>query len=260
VSWSAGQYVKFEDERTRPVRDLLSAVPTQAPRRAIDLGCGPGNSTEVLAARFPEAEVSGLDSSEEMVRAARQRLPHVSFEVGDIDTWGLTQREAWNVMLANAVLQWLPDHWSTLPRLVQKLAPGGSLAVQMPDNLAEPAHVVMRQVARAGPWADKLGEALAGRTDLPSPGAYYDLLRPDCQRVDVWRTVYHHALPGIDAVVEWFKGSALGPFLKPLEEDERAAFLERYRDGIAAAYPPQSDGVVLLPFPRLFLVATRSSS
>jgi trans-aconitate 2-methyltransferase len=255
VSWSAGQYVKFEDERTRPVRDLLAAVPTRAPRRVIDLGCGPGNSTEVLAARFPEAEVHGLDSSEEMVRAARQRLPHIGFELGDIDAW--QSAEEWDVILANAVLQWLPDHWSTLPRLVDKLAPGGSLAVQMPDNLSEPAHVVMRQVARAGAWADKEAEALAGRTDLPAPAAYYDLLKPGCQRVDVWRTVYHHPLPGIDAVVEWFKGSALWPFLKPLEDDERAAFLERYRAGIAAAYPLQSDGVVLLPCPRFFVVATR---
>jgi len=237
------------------VRDLVAAIPTQAPRRAIDLGCGPGNSTEVLQARFSEAAVTGLDSSKEMVRAARKRLPEISFEVGDIDTW--QAEEDWDVILANAVLQWLPDHWSTLPRLVEKLSPGGSLAVQMPDNLSEPAHVVMREVARSGPWADKERDALAGRTDLPAPGAYYDLLKPTCHRVDVWRTVYHHPLAGIDAVVEWFKGSALWPFLKPLDEDERAAFLEQYRAGIAAQYPLQSDGVVLLPFPRLFIVATR---
>ena len=255
MSWSARQYVKFEDERTRPVRDLLAAVPTQDPRRAIDLGCGPGNSTEVLAARYPAAAITGLDSSEEMVRAARERLPGLTFEVGDIHTWD--PPEAWDVILANAVLQWLPDHRSTLPRLLAKLAPGGSLAVQMPDNLDQMYHILIREIAQAGPWAAKMGAALAGRKDLPPPAAYYSLLRPLCQRVDVWRTLYHHPLPGVDAVVEWFKGSALWPFLKPLDEHERAAFLEQYRAGIAAAYPLQSDGVVLLPFPRLFFVATR---
>jgi trans-aconitate 2-methyltransferase len=255
VSWSAQQYVKFEDERTRPVRDLLAAVPTRAPRRAIDLGCGPGNSTQVLKARFPDAAVTGLDSSEEMVRAARQRLPDISFEVGDIDAW--ESPPEWDVILSNAVLQWLPDHWSTLPRLVDKLAPGGSLAVQMPDNLDQAYHILMREISQVGPWADRLSAVRAERKDLPPPADYYNLLRPACQRVDVWRTTYHHVLPGVDAVVEWFKGAALWPFLKPLEDDERAAFLERYRAGIAAAYPLQEDGVVLLPFPRLFIVATR---
>jgi trans-aconitate 2-methyltransferase len=255
VSWSAQQYVKFEDERTRPVRDLLAAVPTQAPRCAIDLGCGPGNSTQVLKARYPDAAVTGLDSSEEMVRAARQRLPDISFEVGDIDTW--ESPADWDVILSNAVLQWLPDHWSTLTHLVDKLAPGGSLAVQMPDNLDQAYHILMREIAQVGPWAERLERVRGERKDLPSPAAYYNLLRPACQRVDVWRTTYHHVLPGVDAVVEWFKGSGLWPFLKPLDEDERAAFLERYRAGIAAAYPLQEDGVVLLPFPRLFIVGTR---
>ena len=255
MSWSASQYLRFEDERTRPVRDLLAGVPTRNPRRVIDLGCGPGNSTEVLGACFPDAAVMGLDSSEEMIRAARERLPDVAFQVADIATWD--SPGDWDVILANAVLQWLPDHWSVLPRLVDKLAPGGSLAVQMPDNLDQPSHVLMREIARAGPWAAKLGEAIAARNDLPAPAAYYSRLRPSCQRVDVWRTIYHHPLPSVDAVVEWFKGSALWPYLEPLDDKERAAFLEQYRAGIADAYPLQSGGVVLLPFPRLFIVATR---
>jgi trans-aconitate 2-methyltransferase len=255
VSWSASQYIKFEDERTRPVRDLLAAVPTVDARRAIDLGCGPGNSTEMLKTRFPRAAVSGLDSSEEMIRAARTRLPGVTFEVGEIDTWD--SPVDWEVILANAVLQWLPDHRSTLPRLAAKLAPGGSLAVQMPDNLDQPYHVLMREIAVRGAWAGKLAQARAARTDLPQPAAYYRLLRASCSRVDVWRTTYHHPLPGVDAVVEWFKGSGLGPFLAPLDEAEREAYLEEYRAGLVEVFPLQPDGVVLLPFPRLFIVATR---
>ncbi|MCC8391468.1 trans-aconitate 2-methyltransferase [Paraburkholderia sp. MMS20-SJTR3] len=254
ADWHAQQYMLFENERTRPVRDLLAAVPVDGARRAIDLGCGPGNSTEVLAARLPGAAVSGIDSSADMIAAARERLPQFSFEVIDIATW--SAREPYDVILANAVLQWVPDHERVLPALVDKLAAGGSLAVQMPDNLDEPAHRLQREVAANGPWAAKLKGV--ERTMRHRAEWYYALLKPLCARVDVWRTVYHHPLAGgADAVVEWFKGSALRPFLAALDAAERDAFLQRYRDGIAHAYPAFDDGTVLLPFPRLFIVATR---
>lgn len=162
-----------------------------------------------------------------------------------------------NVILANAVLHWVPGHAELLPRLVEALSSGGSLAVQMPDNLAEPSHVLMRQVARDGPWATRLAGAPSDRSEVAPAGWYYDLLRPRCARVDVWRTTYHHPLSGIDVVVEWFKGSGLRPFLSPLDEEERTEYLRRYREALAAAYPVRPDGSVLLPFPRLFFMATR---
>ena len=151
MTWSAKQYVKFENERTRPVRDLLAAVPGREPRVAVDIGCGPGNSTEVLAACFPGASVTGLDSSADMVEAARKRLPGLRFEVSRIETW--YDPGPYDVILANAVLQWLPDHGRLLPALAAKLAPGGSLAIQVPDTLDTPAHRLMREVAADGPWA-----------------------------------------------------------------------------------------------------------
>jgi trans-aconitate 2-methyltransferase len=255
MPWSASQYMKFEDERTRPVRDLIAAIPTAEASRAIDLGCGPGNSTEVLRARYPAASISGIDSAEDMVRAARERLPGVSFELTDIAIWQAPG--PWNVILANAVLHWVPDHAVLLPRLVEALSSGGSLAVQMPDNLAEPSHRLMRQVASDGPWATKLAGAQGERSEVASPAWYYSLLRPRCARVDVWRTTYHHPLAGLDAVVEWFKGSGLRPFLSPLDEEEQTEYLLRYRAALAGAYPTQPDGSVLLPFPRLFFVAMR---
>jgi len=255
VSWSASQYVKFEDERTRPVRDLLAAVPTRAASRAVDLGCGPGNSTELLAARYPAAETSGIDSSEDMIAAARKRLPQLRFEVADISTW--TAPAPADVILANAALQWVPDHANLLPHLVAQLAAGGSLAVQMPDNLAEPSHVLMSEVAKTGPWSEKLAAVAGERSQIGSPSWHYGLLRPLCSRVDVWRTTFHHPLPGIEGVVEWFKGSALRPFLSPLDQSEQAAFLDHYRTCLSNAYDLQPDGTVLLPFPRLFVVATR---
>jgi trans-aconitate 2-methyltransferase len=257
MSWSASQYTKFEDERTRPVRDLVTAIPTVEVSRAIDLGCGPGNSTEALIARYPGASVSGIDSAQDMVRAARERLPNVAIEQAEIATW--KPDGPYDLILANAVLQWVPAHETLLPRLVDALSSGGSLAVQMPDNLAEPSHVLMRRVASDGPWSEKLSGAHGERSRVESPEWYYALLRPLCSRVDVWRTTYHHPLPGIDAVVEWFKGSGLRPFLSPLTDDERNEYLERYRAALTAAYPLQPDGSVLLPFPRLFFVATRTS-
>lgn len=256
MGWSATQYVAFEAERTRPVRDLLNAVPRTDVRSAVDLGCGPGNSTETLAQRFPGAVVTGLDSSPDMIAAARERLPRLRFEVGDIGGWD--EPGPFDVILSNAVLQWLPDHAALLPRLAGKLAPGGSLAVQMPDNLDEPAHRLMREVAGEGPWAGKLAGAAARRATIQSASWYYGLLRQHCAGVDVWRTTYHHPLAGgADAVVQWFKGSGLRPFLAPLEAAERDAYLDRYRAAVAGAYPALPDGSVLLPFPRLFIVATR---
>jgi trans-aconitate 2-methyltransferase len=252
--WAAKQYVLFENERTRPVRDLLAAVPPNDARFAVDIGCGPGNSTEVLLAHLPGAAVSGIDSSADMIDAARQRLPQCRFDLGDVSTWDAPG--PYDVILANAVFQWVPDHERLFPSLVEKLAPGGSLAVQMPDNLDEPAHRLMRDVAAQGPWADKLKGV--ARTQRLGADWYYALLKPLCARVDVWRTVYHHPLAGgPDAVVEWFKGSALRPFLASLDDAQQQLFLQQYRDEIAKAYPTLDDGTVLLPFPRLFVVATR---
>jgi trans-aconitate 2-methyltransferase len=256
LSWSAEQYVAFEDERTRPVRDLLAALPPIDAHSAIDLGCGPGNSTEVLAARYPQASISGIDSSSDMIEAARRRLPHLNFAVEDLQAW--KDAGPFDVILANAVLQWVSRHDTLLPALVAKLAPGGVLAVQMPDNLDEPAHRLMREVAAGGPWAAKLAAASAARAPQQSAAWYYELLRPLCSKVDLWRTTYYHFLRGgAAAVVEWFKGSGLRPFLEPLNAAERSAFLERYTGAIATAYPGLADGGVLLPFPRVFLTAIR---
>jgi trans-aconitate 2-methyltransferase len=256
MSWSAKQYVTFEDERNRPVRDLLSALPDIEARSVIDLGCGPGNSTELLAARFPGAAVSGLDSSSDMIAAARRRLPQVQFAIADIETW--SDPGPFDAILANAVLQWVPEHSRLLPALVAKLGAGGGLAIQMPDNLDSPAHRLMRETAADGPWARALAAAAAARTPIEDANWYYEVLRPHCSKVDVWRTTYHHPLSGgAAAIVEWFKGSGLRPFLEPLDSGARAAYLERYTAAVALAYPALSDGSVLLPFPRLFMAAIR---
>ena len=252
MSWSAKQYVAFEDERTRPARDLLAAIPPVEAQSAIDIGCGPGNSTEVLAERFPHAHVIGMDSSDDMLADARKRLPALNFELADIGAWSPAQ--AFDVILANASLQWLPDHATLYPHLVHQLTPGGTLAVQTPDNLDEPAHRLAREVAAEGPWSAKIGTVKHNERHTAS--YYYELLSKHCSTVDVWRTTYQHPLVDHAAVVEWFKASALRPFLAPLTDSEKAAFLQEYQARITQAYPALADGTVLLPFPRLFIIAT----
>lgn len=270
MPWSAEQYLAFEAERTRPVRDLLAAVAQRTVQTAVDLGCGPGNSTEVLARCFPAALVSGVDSSPDMIAAARKRLPGVSFELGDVAqfvglrastatlaTAATAATAAFDVILANAVLQWVPDHARLIPALMDRLAPGGALAVQVPDNFEEPSHLAIREIAATGPWANKLAK-VAGRGAIKTAGWYYSLAQGAGGSADVWRTTYHHPLPGgAGAVVEWFKGSGLRPYLEPLDSDERTEFLARYEAALARAYPTLADGSVLLPFPRLFIVAVR---
>jgi len=253
--WSARQYLKFEDERTRPPRDLLAQVPLARPLLAVDLGCGPGNSTELLIERYPQSEVVGLDSSPDMLRQARERLPKHRFIEADIATWSPAPHT--DLLFSNAVMQWLPNHTAVLRRLTEALAPGGVLAVQMPDNTREPALVFQGEVGRSGPWADHPEIKAASRDDLPSVENYYDLLKPVASHIDIWHGVYNHTMASPQAIVEWFKGSSLQPFLSPLDAAAREKFLAAYTEKIAGAYKPRVDGKVLLKFPRLFIVAVR---
>jgi trans-aconitate 2-methyltransferase len=253
--WNAEQYLKFEGERTRPARDLLAQVPNTDARRVIDLGCGPGNSTELLMLRWPAATITGIDTSAAMLRQARERLPGQMFVEANISHYAAPADT--DVLFANAVFQWLPDHLKQLKRLVTALKPGGTLAVQMPDNMDEPSHVMMREVAHRGPWREELAEAARARDMLPKPGIYYDALRPLCTRLEIWHTIYNHALDDAAGIVEWVKGTGLRPFIDPLEAPQRKEFLADYTARIAASYAPQADGKVLLRFPRLFIVAVK---
>lgn len=254
-SWNAGQYLRFAAERTRPCRDLVSALMLDAPRRIIDLGCGPGNSTAVLAERFPNAEISGLDNSEDMIATARKDVPGRTFEVGDIGSWAPSA--PYDVVFSNAALQWVENHAVVVPRLFDFVAPGGAFAAQVPCNMQAPAHRVMRELASSSEFRTYLDSGVR-QWHVHEPAFYYDVLAPFAERVDIWQTEYLHILPNAAAIVEWYKGTGLRPFLDRLPDATvRGRFLDAYLEAITAAYPAQRDGRVLLPFQRLFVVAYR---
>jgi len=252
--WNARAYRRFEAERSRPAAELLARVPGHPRRRIVDLGCGPGNSTQLLAERYPEGEIVGLDASPDMLASARARLPHLKFTQGDLADW---RGGPADLVFANAVLHWVPHHIAVMAGLARQLAPLGCLAVQMPDNEDEPTHVLMREIAGEPRFRDKLTQSAGAREAIGSFADYDAALSPLCDEIDVWRTVYVHFLASPEAIVAWVEGAGLRPFLSPLAAEERAAFLERYRAAIAGAYPPRPGGGVLLPFPRLFVVASR---
>ena len=255
TDWNPALYMKFEEERTRAAHDLLAQVPLAAARLVYDLGCGPGGGAELLLRRFPAAKVVGVDTSEAMLAHARARAPGASFVNQDIADW--TPDAPPDLIFANAALHFLPDHATLFPRLFSFLAQGGCLAVQMPSAVSEASHAAMRMVAADGPWARRLVPIAKTRPVIGAFEDYYEWLRAAGAAVQMWMTVYVHAFDGTQAIVDWFAGSGLQPFLEPLDENEQARFLALYREALEDAYPRRSDGKTLLAYPRFFIVATR---
>lgn len=257
AGWDPRQYQRFEAEHDRAARDLLARLPVdQTPGEIWDLGCGAGQHAIELKRRHPNAVVHGLDSSPAMLEQARARGPAVDWRLGDLSRW--SPEVAPDLIFANASLHWAPDHARLFPRLSRTLAPDGVLAVQMPMAHETRHHVLMRETAGQGPWADRLGDVATIAPLLPAE-AYYGLLAADCAGIDIWSTQYLHILRGADAVLEWMKGTALRPYLSALADDPpmRGAFLSALGARLAEAFPAGPDGATLLPFPRLFLVARR---
>lgn len=261
--WNANQYLKFKEERTRPVYDLLAQIPISSPRRVVDLGCGPGNSTEVLVSKWPEAHISGMDSSPDMLEKARARVSNIEFELGDLNTWTPPRNteEKVDVFFSNAVFQWIPSE-KRLPlvtRFIEMQSPGGVFAFQVPDNFLEPSHTMMRETASEAdkPWTELLRSRQPALARFQSTQEIYDALTPLCSSINIWHTYYYHVLENHEAVVEWVKGTGLRPFIDPLSDEDRAGFVAAYLERIKKAYPVSVDGKVIFRFPRLFVVAVR---
>ena len=218
----------------------------------VDLGCGPGNSTALLTERWPAAEVVGVDNATSMLAAARERRIAADWALADIAHW--TPDQPADLLFSNAALQWLPDHQALLPRLLCQLRPGGVLAVQMPRNFQAPVHVLLREHAASGPWAERLEDVLL-REPVASPAWYYDLLAPHTRTLDIWQAEYLQALEGEDPVLRWTEGTGMRPVLEALDKTEAARFKEGYAARLRDAYPTLPGGKTLFPFQRLFIVA-----
>jgi trans-aconitate 2-methyltransferase len=254
TTWDPNQYLKFADHRLRPALDLLGRIRAEEPGSVYDLGCGAGNVTKLLAERWPKARVTGIDSAMPMLEKARVAAPRIAFLHAELASWRAA--EPASVIYSNAALHWLEGHDALFPRLMEQLAPGGSLAVQMPRNHRAASHTAMIEAAEAGPWKAKLAGVTSIRA-VHDPDAYYRILAPLAARLDIWESEFLQVLEGPNPVVEWTKGTALRPYLDALDDAGRKGFLAAYSERIAAAYPPQPDGKTLFPFRRIFIVAER---
>jgi len=251
--WNPTVYMAFGDERTRPAVELLARVHHDNPARIIDLGCGPGNSTALLGARWPHAQLEGLDSSRDMLEEARKSGAHAHWIETDLAVWA--PKSKYDVIFSNATLQWVDDHLRLIPRLLDFVETGGIFAFQVPHNMDALSHALMREAAAAGPWASKLRNVR--QVAVLEPADYFEILRPLAGEIDIWETEYLHVLEGEDAVFKWVSGTGLRPFVQALAGQEREAFVAEYKRRLNTAYPRRADGKTLFPFKRLFAVAKR---
>jgi len=253
MAWDPGQYLKFAGPRLRPAIDLLARIDVEDPQTVYDLGAGSGNLTRLMAARWPQAHITGVDSSAEMLGKAAADNPEIEWQQADLATWRPPAPA--DVIYSNAALHWIEDHHRLLTELLAALNPGGVLAVQMPRNFSAPSHTSMGEAARQGPWRSRL-EPLLRPSPVAGPDTYFDLLAPRTNTLDIWETEYLQVLEGEHAVREYTKSTWLHPLLEALDEPERSQFEARYTALVDAAYPRRPDGKTLFPFRRLFLVAT----
>ena len=253
MAWDPAQYLKFAGPRLRPALDLLQRIDLESPSTIYDLGAGAGNVTRLIAARWPEARIVGVDGSAEMLAKAAAENPRIEWRQADLGRWR-PDRPA-DLIYSNAALHWLDDHDRLFPGVFAGLAAKGVLAVQIPRNFGAPSHTSITDTALRGPWRSRL-EPLLRPSPVAEPAFYYDLLAPLAASLDLWETEYLQVLEGENPVKEWTKGTWLSPLLTALEEPERSRFEAAYAERVAAAYPPRSDGRTLFPFRRMFLIAT----
>jgi len=250
--WNPQTYLAFADQRGRPFFDLLGRVGAESPRRVVDLGCGPGNLTEQLAQRWPGAVLEAVDSSPEMVAAARER--GIDAELGDISVW--TPRPDTDVVFSNAALQWIPGQADLMVRWTGQLNPGAWIAVQVPGNFDAPSHVAVRRLADQESWSKVLGEfRFRDANVVETPMRYAEMLTGAGCRVDAWETTYLHELSGENAVLNWITGTALTPVRDQLDDDQWQQFRAELIPMLDEAYPVRPDGRTYFPFRRIFVVA-----
>jgi len=255
ADWNPGLYLKFESDRTKPIADLLSHVHLNEPRRIVDIGCGPGNSTRFLAQKWPDAELIGLDNSSAMLETARKSMPEIQWIEHDA-TGDLSALGKFDLMFSNAALQWMQDHARVVPNLFRLLNPGGVFAVQIPHNYDSPLHQAMQNLA-IETWHRKLEPR---NLNFNPAGYYYDILSKLSSTFELWGTSYYHVLESHENIIEWYKGTGLRPYLDQLNPEDQELFLDDMLEIIRPLYPAQADGKILFDFKRLFFTATKEEA
>lgn len=253
ADWNSKQYLKFKKERTQPAIDLVNRIQLENPSKIIDIGCGPGNSTQVLAARFPNAQILGIDSSENMIATARKQYPNLKFKVCDAANDLKNLGNDFDLVFSNACIQWIENHHRLLPSMMGLLKNGGVLAVQTPMNYEEPIHKLIQEVTALPKW----------RTFFPNPRLFYnltqeeyfDLLSEISPEFSIWQTTYFHTMKSHQDILEWYRSTGLKPYLDVLTEDEKISFEQDIMNGIKSAYPKQINGEIIFRFPRFFFTA-----
>ncbi|RBY74295.1 trans-aconitate 2-methyltransferase [Geodermatophilus sp. TF02-6] len=260
AAWDPAGYLRFADERARPFTDLLARVGAREPLVVVDLGCGEGALTASLAARWPGARVTGVDSSPDMLAAAAAHaVPgRVEFVAGDVRDW--QPGAPVDVLVTNAVLHWVPGHAELLRRWAGRLAPGGWLALQVPGNGRAPTHALLADLCRSPRWAGLLADAAPAADAVLDPAGYLEVLTGEGLAVDAWETTYLHVLSGDDPVLGWVRSTVLRPVLARLDADDAAELTAEYAAALREAYPPRVDGTTLLPFRRVFAVGQAGAS
>ena len=254
-TWNPNLYLKFGNERIQPAIDLVAAISSDSPEKIIDLGCGPGNSAALLKKRWPTADITGLDSSSEMIEKARENDPEINWLVSDI--LDVSSYGNYDLIFSNAALQWIKDLDRLIPALIEKLNPEGVLAIQVPSNEQSPYYQDILQIANRDQWKEIFTDVKNPLTYKPI-GYYYDLIAHSCASLRLWETEYCHVMENVEAIVQWISGTGLRPYLDALDsEDARSRFKSEVLESYRKSYPPQSDGKILFPFCRQFILATK---
>lgn len=255
TDWSANQYTKFIKERTQPAIDLANKITLSNPRKIIDIGCGPGNSTRVLADKFNDAYIVGADNSQNMLDKAKSLNPDLNFMLFDASRDFTDIKERFDVVFSNACIQWIPNHRELIKNMMGILNDGGMLAVQTPMNYQEPIHLIIGELIKSRKWKNKFANPRLFYN--LTQGEYFDLLSEVTDDFSIWETVYCHRMPSHESIIEWYKGTGLRPYLNELSEHEAEEFEREVYNEVVKAYPIQSNGEIIFRFPRFFFTATK---
>lgn len=255
TQWDSSLYLKYEQERTQPSRDLAARLPQKGVARVLDVGCGPGNSTHVLRRRYPCAYILGTDSSENMIARARQSYPQENWQVLSAPDGFRRLPCDFDVVFSNACIQWIPRHPALISAMMELLRPGGTLAVQVPMNFHEPVHRIIHTVIHLGKWSGLLPQKRIYHTLAPEE--YYAHLSAISSNVSIWQTIYYHSMDSAEDILDWYRGTGLRPYLEQLPAGKKEELEEDILTLLRQEYPMQENGKIIYRFPRFFFTAVR---